>query len=247
MNKNNALIIFLKNPELGKVKTRLKPELSEKNCVAIYRAMVNDLVENVGSNKQYDTIILFTPANSEKNLKQWLGPDFTFVPQSDGDLGKRMDSALHWAFEHKYQQAVLIGSDTPTINQKLILTAFQKLENSDVVLGPSKDGGYYLIATKETQPNIFKNIQWSSNTVFDETMKSIEENNLSVISLEQRADIDTFSDLLELWQYLNAGHNDLSQDLPEIFKILTEILQRLPVNYSNTREIKNKGNSQTFV
>jgi uncharacterized protein len=226
MSKNNALLVFVKNPELGKVKTRLKPELSNEECVAIYKAMVNDLVKNIQVDKNYDIFFFFTPKSSVNVVQQWLGYEFNLVPQSDGDLGKRMSTALIWAFENNYQKAVLIGSDCPTMDQKLILNAFKNLENSDVVLGPSEDGGYYLVGTKSPQPEIFENIHWSSDVVFSETILRIKENNRTYSKLEIKSDIDKYSDLVKLNTFLKTSQNGFLSLIPETGKMLGEIINK---------------------
>jgi len=225
MSKNSALLIFLKNPELGKVKTRLRPELSDEECVEVYKAMVNDLLKNISTKKQYDVFFFYTPVNSKGDLQKWLGHGFNFVPQSYGDLGMRMSTALNWAFENNYRKAVLIGTDCPTIEQTLILNAFKSLENSDVVLGPSEDGGYYLVGTKVPQPQIFKNIHWSSEVVFSETIARIKENGLTLSKLEKRSDIDTYSDVLNLFHLLKTSQNGYLTLMPETYKALSKIVQ----------------------
>ena len=225
MNPNRALLVFVKNPELGKVKTRLKPELSNEECVAIYKAMVNDLVKNIQTEKYYDIFFFFTPKNSEDVVQQWLGNEFNLVPQSDGDLGKRMNNALNWAFENDYNNAVLIGTDCPTIDQNLIVNAFKNLENLDVVLGPSEDGGYYLVGTKSQQPEIFENIHWSSEVVFSETILRIEDNNLTYSELETRSDIDKYSDLVKLYNFLKTNQNGYLRLIPETNKTLKKIIE----------------------
>ena len=114
--------------------------------------------------------------------------------QGQGQLGKRMQQALSEVLM-KHDSAVIIGSDCPELNKKHITSAFESLEKNEVVIGPSHDGGYYLIGMKQVHEMLFNDITWSSSTVFEESQKRLHENNLSLSTLEKLHDLDDAEDL----------------------------------------------------
>jgi len=200
MNKN-LLIIFVKEPKKGFVKTRLAKNLGDEFALELYKCFVKDLLVNIES-KNYD-IKIYVAGSKEKTKKIF---DFSCVfSQVDGNLGLKMKTAFKTEFEF-YDKVVLIGSDTPHIRDSLINEAFLKLSSKEIVLGPADDGGYYLIAFNKTSfnKNVFENISWSTSMVFTQTLQKLNVKNLAL--LENLNDIDDSEDLQTF--YAEFKNND---------------------------------------
>ena len=144
--------------------------------------------------------LCFYPADSLEELRNWLGEEYLYIPQRGEDLGERMKNGFTEALAMNFKRVVLIGSDIPGLPLDFIEEAFQSLEEKDAVIGPSFDGGYYLIGFKDKKffPGVFKGIPWSSERVFEETMKILKREGLTVHTLQPRRDIDTIEDLRSL-------------------------------------------------
>ena len=226
MNKN-ALLIFVKAPLPGKVKTRFLPDLTREQALKLYRAFVEDLISRLKSSTLFDMHIFFYPEKAFSIIENWLGHELYFHPQKGNNLGERISNALEWSIKQGYQKSILIGSDIPVLNEYKIENAFQKLNQSDVVIGPAMDGGYYLIGMKKYFPELFCNIKWSTDTVLNDTLKLIEFNKLSYFQQPTENDIDTFSDVLQLWEVFRQNvtfhETNTYMILKEIFSNREEI------------------------
>ncbi|MCF6155466.1 MAG: glycosyltransferase [Candidatus Brocadia sp.] len=203
---NNALIVFLKYPEPGKVKTRLAKALGDEKACAIYKSLAEGVIKNIISknSRTFNIHILFTPADKVNEIKDWLRPllnsdqgvDTHHIPQEGKDLGERMLNAFQQILQEKhYKNAIIIGTDCPGTDASLIEDAFEVLKKKDIVIGPCRDGGYYLLGMSSLVLDLFKDIDWSTDRVFDQTMKKINKNNLSYNILKTLTDIDTREDL----------------------------------------------------
>jgi rSAM/selenodomain-associated transferase 1 len=201
-NSNNALILFVKAPKIGTVKTRLQPELTTEQALLLYQAMVEDIVARFGQVGFCDLKIYFTPANSLETLQNWLGSQFDYFPQVGNDLGNRMYHALAEMLHQKYQKVVLAGSDLPTLDAETIMRAFTLLNRAEVVVGPSADGGYYLIGMKQPHPALFQGIAWSTDKVLQQTLEKARTTALDTVQLQLQSDIDTYADVVNLWNLL---------------------------------------------
>jgi len=192
----NVLNIFIKYPEPGKVKTRLANEIGSEEACKIYSGFIKNLCQ-LHSNKAYDLALFYTPADKAEDIKAlvkpWVTGEVAFHPQSEGDLGKRMEGSFE-VLCPKYEKVVGIGSDLPNLHSDVIEKAFKTLDEEDVVLGPSEDGGFYLLGMRAPH-DIFANITWSTETVLNEQVRNIENNELTYALLEKRFDIDTKADL----------------------------------------------------
>lgn len=220
--KKDALLLFIKAPLSGKIKTRLQPELNEWQTLILYKAFVEDLIARFKDSTFFDLHIFFYPDNSRSCIETWLGNELNFYPQTGKDLGEKMSDALQWAFEHGYEKALLIGSDIPTLNVARIEEAFNRLEQFDIVIGPTHDGGYCLIGIKEHVPELFENIQWSTNVVLDETLQKVHRYELSGFQLPKENDIDDFEDVLQLWEILRVdGIHEQTKTYAVLKKILS--------------------------
>ena len=180
--------IFLKYPKRGAVKTRIAKEVGNKCATDIYRAFVEDITTNLAS---LSPTLHYAGCNLP-TIKKWL-PSFKYKLQSDGSLGKRLLFASKKHFEKSSEHLIIIGSDCLDITCQTIQEAKEVLKKYDVVIGPTKDGGYYLIGIRGDFPTIFKNITWGSEQVLQQTIKNIKKASLTYKLLDLKSDIDYWS------------------------------------------------------
>ncbi|MEN9576202.1 MAG: hypothetical protein RL514_4057 [Verrucomicrobiota bacterium] len=190
----SRLVVFVKAPRPGVVKTRLAQTLGAAAACAAYRQIVEVLLTHLAPLPAVE--LCFTPADASADIAPWLRPEWTAVPQADGDLGERLHAAFTEHFLADAEQVVIIGSDCPTVTATDIEDAWVALDGHDVVLGPALDGGYWLIGLRAPQPALFTGIPWSTAAVFGETMRRARESDLRVALLRELADVDTEAD----WQ-----------------------------------------------
>jgi len=190
---SNGLIIFIKNPEIGKVKTRLAKTIGNQKALEVYQ-LLQERTKKVSLGVNARRFLFYS--NSIAQNDGWIEQEFEKLLQADGNLGERMIDAFRAAFAAGMEKAIIIGSDCFDITPELIELAYQKLNNADVVIGPANDGGYYLIGMKKMQQDIFQNIEWSTETVFENTINKVVQKGRSYEVLPTLIDIDTEEDLL---------------------------------------------------
>lgn len=190
------LIIFVRAPRAGEVKTRLASKLSREGACAAYRQLVEVLVRNL--RKVPSVELCYAPADAEKEVAHWLQPGWTCAPQSEGDLGARLNDAFARG------PALIIGSDCPYVTPKDVREADEALRSHDVVIGPATDGGYWLIGLNGPQPSLFTNISWSSESVLAETLSRAKASGLKVHLLRLLTDVDTAADWEEFQSTLTT-------------------------------------------
>ena len=202
MTDSYALAVFCKTPELGLVKTRLAASVGNQKALEIYL----DLLKITdGETKPFSSSRhVFLTSALEESLEKMRStlqrqdlltdPKTSFIAQQGEDLGERMNLAFRNLLQN-HESAVLIGCDLPELTSTLITQAFEALENNDLVIGPSHDGGYYLIGLKKETPRLFKEISWSTGKVLKQTLESAERLSLKVQLLDRLRDIDTLEDL----------------------------------------------------
>jgi rSAM/selenodomain-associated transferase 1 len=194
--QNKVLIIFVKYPEPGKVKTRLAEELGEKKAAEVYSLMAETVIGEVIHSESYETAIFFDPPDKEDEIIKWIGDgSVVFFPQDGEALGERMSNAFGTAFSDGARKAVIIGTDCVDVTAETVEEAFDLLGETDVVIGPAKDGGYYLLGLNNHEPALFRDITWSTGLVLDQTVGRINEAGLSFTLLKTLNDIDTAGDL----------------------------------------------------
>jgi len=186
----NLLMIFTRNPELGKVKTRLAKTIGDQKALEVYKLLLNKTKE-VTQNLASDKAVYYSVKIRENDI--WNTDIYQKHLQSGVDLGERMKNAFQKAFESGYEKVAIIGSDLYDLTPSHIQTAFEKLDTNDVVIGPAEDGGYYLLATKKVYPKIFKNKNWGTSSVRKDTLNDLK--NGSIHLLEKLNDIDVYEDL----------------------------------------------------
>ncbi|MBX6315200.1 MAG: TIGR04282 family arsenosugar biosynthesis glycosyltransferase [Isosphaeraceae bacterium] len=200
-----VLGIFGKRPEPGKVKTRLAAEFGPEFAAAAHEAMLLDTLEVWDAGRVLAPggrrVLVFDPPEAGPWFDERVPAAYALQPQQPGDLGQRMGAFCAGEFEDGATRVVLIGSDSPTLDPTIVISAFLCLEGRDVVLGPSTDGGYYLVGCRPPVPPIFEGIDWSTPHVLGQTIDRLHGTGLSLAVLPPWYDIDSPND----WQML-AGH-----------------------------------------
>ena len=195
------ILLFVKAPVRGKVKTRLAAALGEDAALELHRSFAADLLSTIDA-IGYALQVYFTPPDARDAVAAWLGRDRRYAPQEGADLGSRMENAFRAAFAAGARSAVLVGSDLPDLPGAVFGEAFQALDGHDAVVGPAKDGGYYLIGfRKETfLPGIFPGIAWGTDRVLRETLGRFSGAQYRVRLLGEWQDVDMNEDLACLRQ-----------------------------------------------
>lgn len=193
---NQALIIFAKLPRAGDVKTRLGEAIGMQEAAEIYKhfaehafTLGQQLLE-----KETKVYVFYDPAASLDEMRSWVGPLFQLIPQEGTTLGDRMLHAFEVTFAEGSKRTVIIGTDVPELDILTLERAFSALGDYDIVIGPSSDGGYYLLGMNAPTRELFDGVAWSSETVYHENIQRLHRLNLSFAELDKLADIDTIAD-----------------------------------------------------
>jgi uncharacterized protein len=199
---SNVLIVFVKQPRPGGVKTRLTPALSAADAAELYRVLAEEEIRNtVPRPGEYTRLFFFDPSSSPAAMSEWL-PEETLMSQRGADLGARMSAAFDEAFHRGARRAAVIGTDVPWVTRARVAEAFAALDGHDVALGPTADGGYYLVAVDQPRPELFRGIAWSTPSVLVSTVDRAGALGLRVQMLGELPDIDTFDDVRAHWEAL---------------------------------------------
>ena len=188
----NVLIIFVKNPQLGKVKSRLAKSIGDMNALSVYKKLLK-MTKEIVIDLEFDKRVCYSDMIDQDDL--WDNGIFQKGLQKGDDLGLRMYNAFKDASEDSYQKICLIGSDIIELTDEIIIKAFSLLDEHDIVLGPSFDGGYYLIGMKTPAKVLFENISWSTGVVLSETINEIHKLKLNYALLPTLNDIDEIEDI----------------------------------------------------
>ena len=197
MNTTDALILFARQPQLGKVKTRLAAEIGDAKALELYKRFLMDK-ETLFSRLVCEKMINYTPDTKaaaayfymqfDRNIAMW--------PQAGADLGERMRNAFLHGFHQGFERLLLVGSDSPQLSVGIVEQAFELLDKNDVVLGPSNDDGYYLVGFKKAAftPTALQQIEWSTVRVLTQTLEALERSGRVVAFLTELTDCDTLDD-----------------------------------------------------
>lgn len=188
--KKNLLIIFVRHPELGKVKTRLAKDIGKEKALVIYKFLLKHtlfITQNLSMEKE----VWYAEEIRENDI--WDPEIYTKKKQRGKDLGERMENAFAEGFQNGFEKIAIIGSDIRDLASEDILTAFEKLDEHDVVIGPADDGGYYLLGMKNLHSQIFKEKNWGTNRVLKATLADLKSKDVHL--LETRHDVDVFKDV----------------------------------------------------
>ena len=187
---SNLLMIFARNPELGKVKTRVASGIGDEAALGLYKILLQRTFE-VSTNLNCDKVVYYSEAVSKDDL--WEKGNFQKKLQQGQDLGQRMKNAFKKAFSEGYLKVMIIGSDLYDLQEEDLKKAFLALDDNDFVIGPAQDGGYYLLGMKKMYSAVFQKKKWSTSEVLKRTLENLENEKVSL--LEMRNDIDTVEDL----------------------------------------------------
>ena len=210
-----ALILFVKYPEEGKVKTRLGKTIGYERATKIYTQLAEHSFNESKKLNKVSRYLFFVDEQNRERIANWAGLGFSFYPQSAGNLGEKMKNAFSKVIAKGANKTIIIGSDLPDISKAIISKAFKDLDKNNIVIGPSKDGGYYLLGMNKFYPELFDGIAWSTEQVLEQTLEKAKLLNLSVTLLKELNDIDTIDDLNE-WQnkdHINEDSNSLAGKL----------------------------------
>lgn len=204
MNPNDIrLVLMLKAPKPGTVKTRLAKDLGNERAAEIYRILVKHQVSELPP--EFPAEIHFAPADAEPDLRDWLGERFAYRAQCEGDLGERLVHSAKHVFENPATGLIFLGGDCPHITAALLRECIEQLQNHDVVLGPACDGGYYLIAIRKDRPHLFHGIDWGSERVLEQTLLRIHEGGLLHFLLPELEDVDDLGSWERAQSVVRAG------------------------------------------
>lgn len=187
-------LLFLKSPRAGTVKTRLAHDLGDQAACQVYRAIVAHTLSQIPHRDQIR--IYFSPADAAQEMRSWLGPSLSYHPQVDGDLGTRIRKACTESFAAGASSVILLGGDCADLTTAHLAQAAALLAQKKPVIGPARDGGYWLLGITENHPGIFENIPWSSETVLQETLDSFSTLTLKPHKLDLLEDIDDLPALM---------------------------------------------------
>lgn len=193
-----AVIVMVKAPVPGTVKTRLVPPLTAGSAASLAAAFVQDAVRN--ARQIAEVLIAYSPADGNLLLKSLLPDGLYWTAQRGDDLGKRMGAAMADAAGSGFSPLVVIGTDSPTLSPACIAEAIQTLQSgsADVVFGPTADGGYYLVGARQPQPDLFDGVAWSTEAALTQTAANAARLNLRCHLLPAWHDVDTSKDLARL-------------------------------------------------
>jgi len=199
-----VVIVMVKAPVPGTVKTRLVPPLTADSAAALAAAFVQDAVRN--ARLIADVLIAYSPADGNLLLESLLPDGLYWTAQRGDDLGKRMGAAMADAAGSGFSPLVVIGTDSPTLSPACIAEAIQTLQSgiADVVFGPTEDGGYYLVGARQPQPGLFGGVAWSTEAALTQTAANAARLNLRCHLLPAWHDVDTGEDLARLRQEMDA-------------------------------------------
>ncbi len=201
--EHRCLIVFTRYPEAGKTKTRLIPALGAEGAAALQMQMTEHTLATIHQLKRRGmplAVDVRFAGGDPSQMQAWLGLQWDYTPQGEGTLGDRLCRAFQEAFSRGATAVLAIGIDCPDITTEILTEAFSHLEASDVVIGPAKDGGYYLIGLSRFIPDVFRDINWGTETVLQQTLNWVKQLSLNAAQLEVLADIDRPEDL-EIWNH----------------------------------------------
>ena len=192
-----TVCLFVKSPRLGEAKTRLARDIGAARATVIYRALVEHQAAEIPVD--WRVAVYFAPSNAREDMEIWLAPQLQngtrFVPQCDGDLGKRLATAVRREFDNGSERIHLIGGDCPALSRDYFDEADRALSDNDIVLGPARDGGYVLLAIRGPHEILFRDIHWSTPAVLQQTLAAARRQALSVCLLRPLVDIDDATSL----------------------------------------------------
>lgn len=196
-----ALLVFVRAPQPGRVKTRLAAAVGDAPALRVYRRLAEHTLAEARTLAADGVAVRVhhAPADAGDDVEQWLGPGPVYLPQAGGDLGARMKDAFARAFAAGAERVVIVGSDLPEVSAALLRRAFQLLDAHPAVVGPARDGGYYLLGLRGVTDGVFDGMEWSTPRVLATTLERMEAAGVAPALLEVLCDVDTVDDLPPGW------------------------------------------------
>ena len=218
----SAVAIMAKAPQPGQVKTRLCPPLSHREAAQLYQCFLVDKIAQVNGLQGTAPVVSYSPDQSKPVFNDLTPPHFTLIPQRGDDLGARLVFTFDQLFWEGYTQVLVIDSDTPTLPTAYLEQALRLIaaHENDVVLGPTEDGGYYLIGLRQSHRELFERMPWSTSQVFPETKRRAEQFGLTVACTESWYDVDTPDDLTRLMESLDHLQDGLARQTRQFLRRL---------------------------
>jgi len=205
---NTALVVFIRFPHLGKVKLRLAQTLGPEIATGFYQLCAQQITHELGRlSGEVKKYLSYSDKSDKDEIKDWVGSQFSLIPQAEGDLGQRLEQSFRSLLTGDFRKAIIMASDVPDLSKEIMNDAVNALDNHDLAIGHCHDGGYYLIGMKEPHGELFAGISWSTEKVFEQTLTIADKLGLSVFSLPTLRDIDTRDDLKE-WVRTSAGNSN---------------------------------------
>lgn len=207
--EERALIVFAKFPRAGEVKTRLGKEIGMDEATAVYRefaAHAFGLARQLQSDG-VEIFVFYAPDASTSVIRSWVGHPFRYMPQAGNNLGERMRNAFDETFRLGSKMSVIIGTDVPELDVMTLRQSYSRLSSTDMVIGPSTDGGYYLLGMNAGTKDVFSGIEWSTGNVLSQTLDSIGRLHLSHFLLPAFADVDTAGDFFAYMKRKNKSQH----------------------------------------
>jgi rSAM/selenodomain-associated transferase 1 len=209
----SAVVIMAKAPHPGQVKTRLCPPLTHEEAAALYRCFLLDKIAQVGALQGITPVLSYATADAKPAFESLIPPHFRLIPQLGDDLGARLLSTFDQLFQLGFTQVMAVDSDTPTLPTAYLRHALSLISapENDVVLGPTEDGGYYLIGLHRPHRELFERMPWSTPQVLPETMHRSQQGGLAVACAPRWYDVDTPDDFARLRQSLGRVRDGLAR------------------------------------
>tara|TARA_R110002051_G_scaffold181460_1_gene251021 strand:+ start:110300 stop:110920 length:621 start_codon:yes stop_codon:yes gene_type:complete len=193
VSSKNLLLIFTRNPELGKCKTRLAATVGDQTALEIYLFLLQHTV-HITKNLKVAKAVYYSETIWQDDI--WDATIYQKRLQSNGDLGVKMAHAFQEGFEAGYEKIIVMGSDMYDLSEGDIENAFSQLTQTDFVIGPAEDGGYYLLGMKTLEPSVFKDKKWGTETVLKDTLNDLKNKNITL--LDSRNDVDYYEDIANI-------------------------------------------------
>jgi uncharacterized protein len=206
---DNVLVFMAKWPAPGRAKTRLSPPLSPEAAALLARAFLLDTLAEAAT-CDADLLLAYAPAGAESSFRSLVGDAAGLVEAETGHLGLALERSQSVALEMGYRRVALVASDLPHLDARRYAEGFAALATADVAIGPSSDGGYYMLASERPTPDLFCDIPWSTSSVYEQTVTRAAASALSIETIATCDDVDTAADLVWLIDALRrrpvAGH-----------------------------------------
>lgn len=219
-----AVVLMSRAPIAGETKTRLESHLTSKECAKLHKAFLKDIntkflnLKNIYS--RLDLYLSYTPEDSKNLFEEIIDEEFTRIPQRGKDLGQRMYNAVADAYQKSKLPVIITGSDLPLLDIDIFTEALAGLKERDIVIGPSQDGGYYLLGMKKPESCLFDFADWGNHSVLEKTIRAASRHNLKSHFLPEASDVDTFKELLELRAKLISKNID--SNYPQQTKVVMD-------------------------